>query len=117
MSFYWAEADPFLSGQAGAACVPPELTEPLTPTRLAMRGTQARAPRCVALQGSVGSEVPCGIYALRPSPCRELHPSWEHGQHSPGCDTARAAHGLPPLTPEAWIDPEGPGQSPLPRSA
>ena len=117
VSFYWAEADPFLSGQAGTGAVPAELTEPLTPTRLAMRGTSARLPRCTALDGTVGERVQCRIYGQRPSPCRELAPSWENGRHSPGCDTARAAHGLPPLTPEIWIDPEGPGQSPLPRSA
>ena len=117
VSFYWAEADPFLNGDGPAATVPADLTEPLTPTRLAMRGTNARAPRCVALQGEVGDRVQCGIYPQRPSPCRELQASWQDGSHSPGCDRARAAYGLPPLTPEIWIDPEGPGQSPLPRSA
>ena len=115
VSFYWAEADPFVSG--GADPVPAALTEPLTPARLAMRGTSAHAPRCVALEGMVGSAVRCGIYPQRPSPCRELNASWEFGEPSPGCDRARAAHGLPALTPEQWLDPDGPGQSPLPRSA
>lgn len=116
VSFYWAEADPFASG-LGAAAVPAALTESFTPSRLAMRGTQAYQPRCVALEGDVGSLVRCTVYSQRPSPCRELSPSWEQGQPSPGCDRARAAHGLPPLTPADWGDPEGPGQSPLPRSA
>ncbi len=107
----WSEAEPFLGGRT-----PPTLTERLDPHRLVMLGTQARQPRCVALQGEVGRSVACAIYAERPSPCA-LQPAWESGAPSPQCDRARAAHGLPPLTPEHWIDPDGPGLSPLPRSA
>lgn len=110
VAFHWSESDRFLGGQT-----PPELTESLDPHRVVMRGTQAPAPRCVALQGEVGQAAHCGIYALRPSPCRELIPAWENGEPSPQCDRARAAHGLPPLTPETWVDPEGP--TPWPRSA
>jgi uncharacterized protein len=43
--------------------------------------------------------VTCGIYALRPSPCREFEASWIDGVPSERCDQARAAHGLPPLEP------------------
>jgi uncharacterized protein len=110
VAFHWSESDRFLGGQT-----PPELTETLDPHRVVMRGTQARAPRCVALQGEIGQAAHCGIYAQRPSPCRELLPAWENGQPSPQCDRARAAHGLPALSPETWIDPEGP--TPWPRSA
>ncbi|GIX35021.1 MAG: zinc/iron-chelating domain-containing protein [Lysobacteraceae bacterium] len=112
VAFHWSEAEPFLGG-----AVPAELTEKLDPHRLAMRGTQARRPRCVALAGEVGHAACCTIYPRRPSPCRELAPAWEAGAPSPQCDRARAAHGLPPLTPDSWIDPHGPGRSPLPRSA
>lgn len=84
--------------------VPPELTEKLDPHRLVMRGTQARQPRCVALQGTVGRAASCGIYAQRPSVCREVMPAWETGLPSPQCDKARFAHGLPPLAPEVWAD-------------
>lgn len=110
VAFHWSEADRFLGGQT-----PPELTHPLDPHRVVMLGTQSRAPRCVALQGEIGMAAACGIYALRPSPCRDLVPAWEQGEPSPQCDRARAAHGLPPLSPETWIDPEGP--TPWPRSA
>src|SRR5690606_9793162 len=112
VSFYWAEAEPFLGGS-----VPADRTEQLSPTRLVMRGTQARTPRCSALAGVVGEAAQCSIYPLRPSPCRELQPAWEDGLPSPGCDRARAAHGLEPLTPSTWLDPQGPGHAPLPRSA
>ncbi len=112
VAFHWSEADPFLGG-----ATPTELTEKLDAHRLVMRGTQAYTPRCIALQGEVGRAAHCGIYARRPSPCRELQPAWEHGEPSPQCDRARAAHGLPPLTPDTWIDPAGPGLAPLPRSA
>jgi Fe-S-cluster containining protein len=112
VAFHWSETEPFLGGR-----VPVDLTEALDPHRVVMRGPQARAPRCVALAGEVGHEVACGIYVERPSPCRELGPAWEFGEPSAQCDRARAAFGLPALTPDSWIDPLGPGQAPLPRSA
>jgi Fe-S-cluster containining protein len=112
VAFHWSEAEPFLGGT-----VPVELTEAFDPHRLVMRGTQARAPYCQALDGVIGTAVACRIYAQRPSPCRDLQPAWEFGEPSPQCDRARAAHGLPPLGPEHWIDPSGPGLNPLPRSA
>jgi Fe-S-cluster containining protein len=62
VAFHWSEAEPFLGG-----VVPAELTEKLDPHRLAMRGTYAAAPRCTALQGTVGEAAHCAIYPLRPS--------------------------------------------------
>jgi len=87
--------------------VPPALTEKFDPHRLVMRGTQASRPHCVALEGSVGQQASCGIYAQRPSVCRELHASWEFGAHSPQCDKARLAHGLTPLGQEDWFTKSG----------
>lgn len=107
VSFYWAEAERFLGGN-----VPAELTLKLNPHLSAMRGTEVRPARCVALQGDVGQSVACGIYTDRPSPCRELMPSWETGEPSPQCDKARAAHGLPPLEPPGTLDPSGPEREP-----
>ena len=102
VAFHWSEADPGLGGG-----VPVELTEVLDPHRLVMRGTQARAPHCIALEGAVGGPTRCRIYLQRPSPCRELLPAWENGEPSPQCDRARARHDLPPLTPAHWcrVDP------------
>jgi Fe-S-cluster containining protein len=97
VAFHWSEADASLDG-----VVPPEFTETLDPHRLVMRGTQASRPRCVALQGEVGTAAHCGIYERRPSVCREVEPSWEFGRPSAQCDKARLGHGLPPLTPEHW---------------
>ena len=85
--------------------MPQELTEKLDPHRLAMRGTNAAMPRCVALQGTVGKAARCRIYPQRPSVCREVQPSWEFGATSPQCDKARLAHGLPLLTPGDWPAP------------
>ena len=82
--------------------VPIELTEKLDPHRLVMRGTQATRPRCVALDGVVGQDSRCGIYAQRPSVCRALQPSWESGLPSEQCDKARQAYGLPALGPGDW---------------
>jgi Fe-S-cluster containining protein len=98
VAFHWSEADISLGGE-----VPPALTEKLDPHRLVMRGTQASHPQCVAMEGAVGQEVRCGIYAQRPSVCREILPSWESGTHSPQCDKARLAYGLKPLAPEDWV--------------
>jgi Fe-S-cluster containining protein len=78
-SFYWSEADPTAGG-----LTPPELTTRLTPHHAVMRGTET---------------VRCVIHPLRPSPCREFQASWVDGLHNERCDRARAAHGLPPLSP------------------
>lgn len=83
--------------------MPAELTEPLDAHRVSMRGTNSRAPHCVNLVGAVGGDVHCRHYARRPSPCRDLVAAWEFGQPSPQCDSARAAYGLPALTPESWL--------------
>ncbi|MBI5449950.1 MAG: YkgJ family cysteine cluster protein [Gammaproteobacteria bacterium] len=93
VSFYWAEAAPEL-GDA----VPLELTEKVSPTLLAMQGTWDKTPRCIALRGEVGAQTACSIYPSRPSTCRELQYSWQHGQPNERCDQARAAWNLPPLS-------------------
>ncbi len=84
--------------------MPLGLTEKLDPHRLAMRGTNAAIPRCVALHGVVGEAVHCTVYAHRPSVCGEVQASWEFGASSPQCDKARLAHGLPLLTVQDWPD-------------
>ena len=107
VAFYWSEAEPFLGG-----VVPSALTAKLDPNRLVMAGTDRRPPRCGALSGTVGSDVACTIYVDRPSPCRELEPSWQNGAPSPQCDRARLAHGLPVLTSDDWIGPVAPRHPP-----
>ncbi len=101
VSFYRGEAVP------GPGAVPEELVVPVTPFRVAMRGTDQRPPRCEALEGPLGGPCRCTIYPLRPSPCREFEASWEDGTANPRCDEARARHGLRPLTPEDF-EPERP---------
>lgn len=81
VSFYWAEAE--------ARGLPAEFTEQLNPWMNCMAGTNRRAPRCVALAGTIGAEVGCRAYDQRPEPCREVQPG--DGQ----CLKARARHGLP----------------------
>lgn len=67
--------------------VPPEMTLPLTPQLVRMKGTDAPG-RCVALAGEPGAQVACTLYAERPGPCREL----EEG--SDACLRARRRMGL-----------------------
>lgn len=57
-----------------------------------MAGTDSAAPRCAALQGVVGNQVTCTVYAQRPAPCREVEPGDDK------CNRARERYGLPKLT-------------------
>lgn len=98
VAFHWSEAAPELGGST-----PPQLTERLDPHRVLMRGTLSSPVRCVALRGDVGRDAHCSIYPQRPSPCRTLPVAWEHGEPSPQCDRARAAHGLMALQPGDWF--------------
>jgi Fe-S-cluster containining protein len=97
-SFYWAEADDETPGG-----VPVDVTEVVSVHLRAMRGTNQAAPRCIALQGTIGRAVHCAVHPQRPSTCRDYLPSFENGLANPRCDAARAAHGLPPLTPADWV--------------
>ena len=106
VSLHWSETEPALGG-----AVPAELTEPVDPHRVAMRGTWAHAPHCVALRGVVGVRTECAIYARRPSPCRELRASFEDGTHSPQCDKARARYGLPALMRSDWPEAPSPAKA------
>lgn len=94
VSFYWAEADATTGG-----ITPAHMTSAISPHRLAMLGTDKPKPRCIALEGEIGTLVCCSIYPQRPSPCREFPASWENGEPNEACDRARAKHGLAPLTP------------------
>ena len=88
-------------GAAAGGLTPPHLTTKLTAHHAVMRGTEQQPPRCVALHGTIGENVRCVIHPLRPSPCRDFQASWVDGVHNERCDRARAAHGLPPLSPPA----------------
>lgn len=82
VSFYWAETPDLADA----------LVEQISPARACMRGTNQSAPHCNALAGRIGQSVACGVYAQRPSPCREV----EAGDDK--CVRARALHGLMPLS-------------------
>lgn len=96
VGFYRGEAIP------GPGAVPEALVVDVGPFRVAMAGTERQPPRCVALEGTVGEAVRCGIHPLRPSACRDFGASYEAGVHELRCDEARARHGLAPLRPEDW---------------
>lgn len=100
VSFHWAEST---AGKPDG--VPEDMTEPVTPHRVAMKGTLSKPTRCLALRGTLGEAVFCSIHPARSSPCRDFAASWENAVHNPDCDRARAAHGLPPLEP-GWWEPE-----------
>ena len=117
VSFYWREAEASSSPRA----VPLSLTEDYSDTQRNMRGTNQKHPRCVALEGRVGSRVGCAIYESRPSPCRAFAASYEDGTPNPRCDQARAAFDLRPLKRSDWphwgdSDPLGSSRAPLPEA-
>lgn len=101
VSFFWGEC------ASTGGSVPDALTVQVGPYHVAMQGTEARPVRCVGLIGEVGCGVRCTLYEQRPSTCRGFEASWTDGLHNPRCDEARAAYGLPPLSP-----PQSPDLSP-----
>lgn len=98
VSFYWGEC------QSAGGIVPDHLVEQISPYHAAMRGTTSKPARCESLMGEIGCGVRCTMYEQRSSACREFEASWEYGEHNPRCDAARAAHGLPPITPPQQPD-------------
>ncbi|MEJ5225314.1 MAG: YkgJ family cysteine cluster protein [Anaerolineales bacterium] len=105
VSFYWGEAD-----DAPGGTVPAALTEDITPFYRAMRGTNQKQPRCIALHGVVGQAAHCTIYEKRPSPCRGFGIQFIDGKvlatpdELAHCNHARAIHGLPPIEADAWLE-------------
>ena len=93
VSFFWGEC------QSAGGVVPDDLVVQVSPHRVAMRGTDEKPVRCVGLLGDVGCGVRCTVYEHRSSTCREFNAAWSDGQPNAHCDAARAAHGLPPLSP------------------
>jgi Fe-S-cluster containining protein len=85
VSFYWGEAD-----DAPGGMVPAQLTERISPQLRCMKGTASKPVRCVALEGEVGKQVSCRIYAQRPSPCREFDVFEADGSPNPRCAALRA---------------------------
>ncbi|RDK02203.1 YkgJ family cysteine cluster protein [Paraburkholderia lacunae] len=94
VSFYWGETDLQALGS-----VPEALTVPVSPHRVAMRGTEVKPVRCVALTGEIGCSVACSIYELRSTTCRDFEAGTDR------CNQARLAHGLDAI--EAAAPPEG----------
>src|SRR5512139_3157229 len=84
VSFYWAEA--------WSRGLPDLLVEKVNAQMACMAGTNQVDPRCLGLHGTVGRQVNCAVYAMRPEPCREVIPG------DARCLAARQRHGLPPLS-------------------
>lgn len=99
VSFYWAEAD-----DAPDGWVPHSLTEKLNLHLRCMKGTDIAPRRCIALNGVVGKNVACGIYAQRPTPCREFEPWLESGQVNEKCNELRQKAGLNALQPLSLLE-------------
>src|SRR5574343_218790 len=73
--------------------VPAGLADAETHSLYRLRGTDYARPRCLALVGKMGEQVHCGIYAERPSPCREFGARVALGVFEDACDRARGRRG------------------------
>ncbi|WP_218821846.1 hypothetical protein, partial [Staphylococcus aureus] len=56
-----------------------------------MAGTNQKNPRCIALQGTIGEQVSCGMYELRSTSCKEVQVA------DAQCNKARIAHNMIPF--------------------
>lgn len=81
VSFYWAEAD--------ALGIPEVMTGKVNDFYSCMKGTNQCNPRCIALGGTIGQQVACQIYPIRPGACHTVKVGDEQ------CQKARHRHGLP----------------------
>jgi len=75
VSFYWGETTDSADGT-----IPAHLTEDVTPFFRAMKGSNQKNPRCIALEGEVGNFVCCSIYEQRSSACRDFGVDFVNGQ-------------------------------------
>ncbi|CAK9891209.1 YkgJ family cysteine cluster protein [Pseudomonas wadenswilerensis] len=91
VSFFWGECT------SAGGVVPDDLVVQISPSRVAMIGTDSKPCRCIGLEGEIGKGVSCTLYEQRSTPCREFDAAWVNGEANPSCDAARAAYGLPPL--------------------
>ena len=62
-----------------------------------MKGTEKNPARCVALGGTPGERVSCGIYENRSSTCREFDIYNEDGTLNEACVKARAVYSSMPI--------------------
>lgn len=85
VSFYQGEVDTQPGG-----LVPVDLTVPVTPFRVAMKGTEHGKGRCIAQH----DDGRCGIYEQRPSVCREFPVFMEDGSMNPECIRLRRLYGI-----------------------
>jgi Fe-S-cluster containining protein len=83
--------------QSEGGYVPDALADEETASTCRMRGTDHVRPRCVALVGTIGEMVRCGIYEQRPDPCREFAAHGLFGISNLECSRVRQRHGLTPL--------------------
>ena len=98
VSFYWGETTDNFEG-----IVPAHLTEDITPFYRAMKGTNQKHPRCIALEGEIGQSVHCNIYEQRSTACRAFALEFSEDQVIASledyerCTHARAQFNLPPV--------------------
>jgi len=56
-----------------------------------MAGTNQKNPRCVALEGTIGEQVSCGMYELRSTSCKDVQVAGAQ------CNKARIAYNMIPF--------------------
>ena len=115
VSFYWGETTDSTEGT-----VPAHLTEDVAPFFRAMKGSNQKNPRCIALEGEVGNFVRCSIYEKRSSSCCEFGIKFVNGQVFASmedyerCTHARAQWGLAPIQVDVFRSAESISVQPSP---
>lgn len=91
VSFYFGEVD----SQPGGF-VPQHRVIPISPFRVAMKGTELGFGRCNALTGQIGLNIGCEIYDIRPNVCREF-PVFIDNKINPECNRLRLKNNMEEL--------------------
>src|SRR5437868_4708009 len=87
VSFFWGECS------SSGGTVPDELVTQISPSRVAMNGTDCSSAGCTAAAGDVGGDVNCCIYELHPRAGGEREAPWGDGEHNGDWDKARVRFG------------------------
>ena len=96
-NYLWGMGGDLLDAKGQPAFNSPQAVAAQRRASLELWITDDGPPRCIALEGEIGSAVRCTIYDRRPGPCRDFAPYAALNIGDEACARARRRHGLAPL--------------------